>query len=254
MLTYLQWVIAVIIAVLCLPALLEGASDGCACSKVVACNTTTTLNPAPTSSPVVVAIPSSNPNPSPTPTPTPTLPTDDPEDCPCSYDAGDCIIKLYDNAGLMGRELLVRGENANLANNDFSDRVESVNVLGTCAWILYRGLNFGDIDRIVVPGVVNRLVPDDRLESLRAVPPAGTIAIALFTETNFEGRMEIICSNVQDLATLELRRVGSAITVQQEGTWIFYSMPNMDGEIARFGPRRLLPGFNEDVGSIAFEE
>jgi len=154
--------------------------------------------------------------------------------CSCTYSSSNCAIKLYDELNQGGRILVVREQNADLVNDDFDDAVRSFRVFGPCKWVLYPDSDFQGTAHIYEEGAHN--VPltsgsQPTLSSLRALPPDGTIAIALFDDVHYKGRMEIVCgeTNTQSLQDQDFDdSAKSAISI--EGKWGLYADIDFTGD------------------------
>jgi len=154
--------------------------------------------------------------------------------CSCTYSSSNCAIKLYDEPDQGGRVLVVREQNADLVNDDFDNAVKSITVFGPCKWLLYRFPDFqGTVDIYEEGGhnVAPTAGSQATLSSLRALPPGGTIAIALFDDVHYKGRMEIVCeeTNAQSLQDQDFDdSAKSAISI--EGKWGLYADIDFTGD------------------------
>jgi len=110
----------------------------------------------------------------------------------CANDACDCNVELS-RAAYGGRKVEVQDQNADLDNDDFDNAAGNIEIIGSCEWLLYNCTDFCCFDDVYGEGT-HTVIGTPKLSSLRALPTNGTIAIALFDEENFEGRMEILCS------------------------------------------------------------
>ena len=151
----------------------------------------------------------------------------------CGNDACNCTAELFKSPGLQGRKLEVQDQNADLDNDDFDNTAYSVRIIGDCEWLFYNCTDFCCFDAVYGPGVAGpgtRYYPiaTPKLSSLRALPTNGTIAIALFDEENFEGRMEVLCSVESDLANRDFDdKARSAIAIR--GNWKLHEDTGFQG-------------------------
>ena len=155
-----------------------------------------------------------------------------------------------------GRELVIKQQNANFQNDLMDNRADSIRIHGSCKWLFYTDPNFSGSSYILnsntnYPSASSWSGLTDTLSSARVLPPAGTIAIALFEHCNFTGRMVILCRSNPNLHKQEFEdQVSSVIVIG--GTWKIYEHRNYEG-----GSRRLPPGnygrltqFDDKISSV----
>ena len=149
---------------------------------------------------------------------------------------------------------MILQQNADFSNDRFNNRVESAVISGSCTWILYDGVHFNRAtystgrSHNVRQGRHNTAIswggPGNRISSARALPPDGTIAIALFEHADFEGRMTVLYRSTNNFRALDFDdQVGSVIVT--EGFWTLYQYSNYRGKSTwlRYGHYRDISGF-----------
>ena len=95
-----------------------------------------------------------------------------------------------------GHILLLRQQKADFRNDNFNDRVNSIEVKGTCKWIFYTHMNFQGPLIVLGPRVYNSPSEFEKeggiLSSARALPPDTRSALVLFEGLHFTGRMVVV--------------------------------------------------------------
>lgn len=163
------------------------------------------------------------------------------------YHSCDCLTIVYDHPNFGGRSLVIRQQNADFSNDWFNNRVESAVITGSCDWLFYDHSNFGrqihgtSAYYILSPGSYNSAAswggPGNHISSARALPPNGTIAIALFEHWSFRGRMTVLYGSSSHLPSIEFDNQISNVIVFG-GTWRLYEHTNYQGTYSEFGPGR----------------
>jgi len=125
----------------------------------------------------------------------------------CTSDDCECAVKLYSQPNFQGHSReVIHTQNARLANEGFDDQAASAKVVGTCSWLFYDSDNFVGNAYLLYPGeYYSNLAWGAQgmsLSSLHALPPQGTVAIALFDYYNFGCRMVILHASVEKLQTV----------------------------------------------------
>lgn len=157
----------------------------------------------------------------------------------CIYSGCGCDAIVYDGTNYGGRSLLLRQQNAKIANDNFNDRTESAKIFGTCSWIFYKHSDFKGESYILTPG--NYPSPSswggqaNSITSARALPPAGTKAIILFQNSDFEGRMLVLYRSQSSLPFLNFNDKTSSIIITG-GSWTVYNHSDFKGSLKTLGP------------------
>ena len=116
--------------------------------------------------------------------------------------------------------------------------MESIRLHGNCRWLFYEHDNFiGRVHLLHVgyyasaPGWGGS---GNQITSARALPPTGTVAIALFQHDNYEGRMLVLYDSSSHFPSLDFEdHVSSVIIIG--GTWTLYERINYQGRSSRLG-------------------
>ena len=159
-------------------------------------------------------------------------------------------MKLYEHENYGGRLFEVQAQNANLWNDGFNDIASSAKVFGTCCWLFYEHHQFLGSSSIVDPG--NYLSTfswgqsDNQLTSLRALPPSGTRAIALFEYDNYEGRMLLLRESHSNFVDLRFDNIASSAIVLG-GNWRIYEH-HYYGRSTTFGPGHYPAFYSYSIG------
>lgn len=148
-------------------------------------------------------------------------------------------MTVYDHTNYGGRSLLIKQQNANFGNDYFHDRVESATVRGNCRWLLYEHGNFGGqtyiLSAIDYASYHSWGGTGNRFSSARALPPPGTVAIALFQHPNYNGRMVVLYRSNHNLSSVDFGDTLSSFIVIG-GSWTIFYHPNYYGTSGTYGP------------------
>ena len=150
-----------------------------------------------------------------------------------------CSVILYEHLNFGGRSLTVYGQISHLGYHVFDDIASSAEVIGPCDWIFYVDEYYHGDPCILAPGNYPSSYSwgthDNDLTSLRALPPNGTIAIALF-EHNFEGPVLVLYESHNNLQLIGFDdQVSSAVVTG--GSWCLYEHADFTGSDSTFpGP------------------
>ena len=156
----------------------------------------------------------------------------------CTHCSGcDCYAYVYDGANYGGRSLLLRHQNANFLEDWFDNRVESAIIVGPCYWIFYQNFFTGRTS-VMRPGNYPTAAywggPGNDISSARALPPPGTVAIALFQNSHFQGRMLVLYNSIRYLHYHDFEDHVSSIIVTG-GSWNIYDQRQYTGAYSRLG-------------------
>ncbi len=166
-----------------------------------------------------------------------------------------CRATIFEHPDYEGRQLVIKNKNAHFINDLMDNKADSISIRGSCKWLFYADSNFYSNFYLLNPNNYRSASSwngqTDTLSSARVLPPAGTIAIALFEHPNFTGRMIVLCRLNPNLHKLEFEdQVSSVIVIG--GTWKIYEHRNYEG-----GSRRLPPGnygrltqFDDKISSV----
>ena len=163
----------------------------------------------------------------------------------CASDACDCAVELS-RAAYGGRKVEVQDQNADLDNDDFDNAAGNIEIIGSCEWLLYNCTDFCCFDDVYGEGT-HTVSGAPKLSSLRALPTNGTIAIALFDEENFEGRMEILCSVESNLGNRDFdNKARSAISIK--GNWKLHEDTGFQGTSFPVNTGQWVPSLPSTLG------
>lgn len=161
-----------------------------------------------------------------------------------------CDMIGYDFENYGGRSLLVIQQNAAFANDEFNERIESVQVIGSCDWLLYQHSNFDGATYHLIPGDYKSASTwggSDHISSARALPPAGTEAIVLFHKSGFRGRMVVLYGSNGDLSSINFNERLSSFIITG-GRWTLYRKKNYESNKGTYGTG-LYSTLPRDVGN-----
>ena len=170
-----------------------------------------------------------------------------------------CDLRAYDHSNYKGRSLLIRQQNADLRNDYFNDRVESLKISGSCQWLVYQHINFLGNSVILNPrnyrSASNWKGSGNRISSARALPPPGTKAIVLFQHTKYKGRMLVLYGSNDNLPAIDFNDQLSSFIITG-GCWTLYEHTKYQGRHATFGPGQFsiaslgASGGNDAISSV----
>ena len=138
---------------------------------------------------------------------------------------------MYDRQYYSGRSLKILGQNSNFGNDYFSNRVESIRTYGNCQWLFYDYANFRGSSHVLRGSYYSAArwgVRSNSISSARALPPSGTVAIALFQHANYQGRMVILKATTARLHSIDFNDNVSSMIVLG-GTWKLFEQVNCRG-------------------------
>jgi len=172
----------------------------------------------------------------------------------CTSDHCDCAVKLYSEPNFQGRSIdVIHTQNARLANEGFAAQAASAQLVGTCSWLFYDSENFQGNAYLLYPGdYYSNLAwgaQGKSLSSLRSLPPEGTVAIALFDEFNFKGRMVVVHASVNNLQTVYNFNDKTNSVVVVNGTWKLCENSNYQGASIKVPPRYHYPN---GIGTLTY--
>ena len=133
----------------------------------------------------------------------------------------------------------MRQQNADVRNDYFNDRIESMKVYGNCQWLLYQNINFEGQSYILNPG--NYPSPKNwggianHISSARALPRKGKQAIVLFQHSNYRGRMLVLEGTTNNLPAIDFNDQLSSFIITG-GSWTIFEHINCKGKHATVGP------------------
>ncbi len=170
---------------------------------------------------------------------------------------------VFDGGDMRGRSLALRGEVANLTDQGFNDRIQSM-VIESGNWEFCVHFNFGGECRVFGPGEYRNL---DRtfnraITSARPVGPEGRgrgrrdddarrEGVELYATPGFGGERLALRDEVRDLNQANFNdRAGSLIVYS--GQWEFCQHADFRGQCVTYGPGRYdrLGGLNNAISSL----
>ena len=164
----------------------------------------------------------------------------------------ECWATVFDGKYCKGRSLKIYHQNANLSNDYFDNRIESLSLSGPCHWLFYKEPHFkGNPVHLLKPGVYFR--PDkwegtgNEISSIRAIPPEGRVAICVFSEVGFKGRMMVLEDSNPDLPDVDFDKQISSVIVTG-GNWILYAEIQYVGARVSVGKGRYSNVDDLDIG------
>lgn len=150
----------------------------------------------------------------------------------------DCRAEVFDHTGFRGRQLTIIQQNSDFNNEFFNDRVESIRSFGSCRWLFYEHNNFIGRTHILNVGYYSSAPSwgghGNRISSARVLPKEGTVAIALFQHTNYQGRMLILTGSNDHLPNIDFNDAVSSIIVLN-GKWRVYEHSQFNGRYSTIG-------------------
>ena len=173
-------------------------------------------------------------------------------------------MTLYDEVQYGGRSLVISQQNADLKNDQFDNRAESAEIRGSCSWLMYADANFLGGSYLLTSDGDFQGYPDssswgdsgegNTISSARALPPAGTTAIALFQHIHFEGRMVTLYDSERDFPKIDFNDQLSSFIITG-GDWTLYQHINFEGTRSTFSGastyQNLPQGVaNDDISSV----
>jgi hypothetical protein len=169
---------------------------------------------------------------------------------------------LYDNPGMTGRQLTVRGYMPDISSFGFNDRASSISVRsGT--WEVCTDAQFRGFCATLQPGDYRALDPrfSDRISSAREVgesmvqvaPPPNDrrASIEMFSGRGYRGRSVTLDHNAWNLNELRFNDRAASVVVR-EGTWELCSEGGFRGTCRVFEPgnyAELGPGLSREISS-----
>lgn len=153
--------------------------------------------------------------------------------CNYAFRSCSCEARVYEQPNFQGRSVLIQQQNANLDNNFFDDRTDSIFIIGQCDWIFYQCQDF--IGRAHVLKSGNYASPPSwggkghEITSARALPEKGTTAISLFEHVNYRGRMLILYDSEPDMRFYEFDNEVSSVIITG-GSWTLYEQSEYTGK------------------------
>jgi hypothetical protein len=172
-------------------------------------------------------------------------------------------VLLFDGSDLRGRSLALNGDAANLSDQGFNDRVQSM-VIQSGNWEFCVHYNFGGECRVFGPGeyrtldrTFNRAITSARLVGQegrgrgRRDDNQRREGVELFAGQGFGGERMMVREEVRNLVPLNFNdRAGSLIVYS--GEWEFCQHSDFRGQCMTYGPGRYdrLGSLNNAISSI----
>ncbi len=177
---------------------------------------------------------------------------------PLNFDSGSllcrCYAVLYADRNYGGRSLTVHGQIRALVYHAFDNQVSSAKIYGLCHWLFYEHRYEGDTS-ILSPGNYPSTQAwgqrDNVLTSLRALPPPGTTAIALFRRFEFSGSMLVLSGSLSNLHGYGFDDILSSYIITG-GSWRLYEHPGYTGRSSSHGPGHYDTSRDNSVSSVSF--
>ena len=144
-------------------------------------------------------------------------------------------MTLYDNRNYGGISLLIIEQNADFGWDWYHDRADSAKVEGPCTWIAYYDQGYLGQHMIIDKDFTDLGSHKNQFSAARVLPPPGTVAIAIFEHSNYNGRMVVLYDSIPNLSSVNFQDSMSSFIVIA-GTWTLYEHPNYYGRSATYGP------------------